>query len=515
MTSWTAGYAAEVGYTFGYFNELNPLNAKLALLDAGVACPTFKTACELGFGQGLSVNIHAAGSATQWYGTDFSPAQAGFAQNLAELSVNNAQLFDQAFAEFAKREDLPDFDFIGLHGTWTWVSDENRKILVDFISRKLKVGGVLYISYNTQAGWANMIPIRQLLNEHARIMGVAGDDPAQRIQNSLQFVEHWLSTQPAYLQANPQVKAIFDRIKHQHPNYLAHEYFSSDWQPMPFSDMAQWLADSKLDYVCSAYSLDSVDALNLTEAQQALIEQQPNAYFRETLRDLCVNQQFRKDYWVKGAQQLDQFEQMEQLMSLRLVLTQLAEEFDYSVTGALGELKLKQQTYQPIIEFFADYQIKTLGQLIQAMQAQDIAMEKVLQAVQILTGKQTLQLAQSDAEIAAARVATAKLNQALLKKARASDEIEYLASPVTGGGILIQGYEMLFMLAQHFGQQQAHEMAQFSWGLLKNRGVQLQRDGQTLHSDADNIAVLTEQAEFFLQGPLALYQALGIVESFD
>jgi len=44
---------------------------------------------------------------------------------------------------------LPDFDYIGLHGIWSWISDENRQVIVDFIRKKLKVGGVLYISYNT------------------------------------------------------------------------------------------------------------------------------------------------------------------------------------------------------------------------------------------------------------------------------------------------------------------------------------------------------------------------------
>jgi len=80
MTDWTAGYVADIGYTFGYYQELNPLRVKLAFLNAGLVCPEMGTACELGFGQGMSANLHAAASVTQWHGTDFNPAQAGFAQ---------------------------------------------------------------------------------------------------------------------------------------------------------------------------------------------------------------------------------------------------------------------------------------------------------------------------------------------------------------------------------------------------------------------------------------------------
>ena len=71
---------------------------------------------------------------------------------MATASGAGAQLFDQSFAEFCNRGDLPHFDFIGLHGIWSWISDENRAVIVDFVRRKLAVGGVLYVSYNTQPG---------------------------------------------------------------------------------------------------------------------------------------------------------------------------------------------------------------------------------------------------------------------------------------------------------------------------------------------------------------------------
>ena len=75
----------------------------------------------------------------------------------APCEVASANLSDESFEEFCRRQDLPDFDFIGLHGIWSWVSDKNRQVIVDFIRRKLKVGGVVYVSYNTQPGWAPMI----------------------------------------------------------------------------------------------------------------------------------------------------------------------------------------------------------------------------------------------------------------------------------------------------------------------------------------------------------------------
>jgi hypothetical protein len=60
VSDWTDGYVADIDYTYGYFGELNPLRTALLFLNAGLMPPKIQTACELGFGQGVSVNVHAA-----------------------------------------------------------------------------------------------------------------------------------------------------------------------------------------------------------------------------------------------------------------------------------------------------------------------------------------------------------------------------------------------------------------------------------------------------------------------
>ena len=36
MTTWTSGYVADIGYTFGYYTELNPLRLGLAFAQQGL-----------------------------------------------------------------------------------------------------------------------------------------------------------------------------------------------------------------------------------------------------------------------------------------------------------------------------------------------------------------------------------------------------------------------------------------------------------------------------------------------
>lgn len=212
-TDWTEGYVAELAYPHAYIAELNPLRLQLPFLRAGLAVPEVRTACELGFGQGLSVNIHAAASPVAWHGNDFNPDQALHANALATASGARLGLTDEAFADFCVRDDLPDFDFIGLNGVWSWVSDQNRALIVDFIRRKLKLGGVVYVGYNTQPGWAASIPVRELLLHYAQHVAAPGDGISSRIQAAVAFAEDLLATDPAFARANPSVAALIASMK--------------------------------------------------------------------------------------------------------------------------------------------------------------------------------------------------------------------------------------------------------------------------------------------------------------
>ncbi len=159
--------------------------------------------------------MHAAASDSTWHANDFNPAQAGFAKTLARASGANVHLTDQAFADFCQRSDLPDFDSIGLHGIWSWISDENRSVIVDFVRRKLKVGGVLYISYNTYPGWAAFAPMRDLLLEHKKAMAAPGHGIVANIDEALTFAEKLMATNPLYAQANPTIRERLSMLTHQ------------------------------------------------------------------------------------------------------------------------------------------------------------------------------------------------------------------------------------------------------------------------------------------------------------
>ena len=294
MNDWTSGYVADIDYTFGHYYELNPQRVKLAFLNAGLVVPEIGSACELGFGQGLSANLHAAASVCSWQGTDFIPSQVGFAKELAAASGANAHFYDDSFADFAQR-DLPNFDYICLHGIWSWIADEDRTVIVDFIRKKLKVGGVLYISYNTLPGWAAFSPMRYLMAEHADKVGASGAGSLSRVEGALDFTNKLLSTNPLFAEENPLVNDRFNLLKDQNRRYLAHEYFNRNWEAFHFREIDEWLKPAKLTYACSAHYLDHIDGINLTPEQQVFLGDIHDSIFKQTVRDFMVNHTFIKD----------------------------------------------------------------------------------------------------------------------------------------------------------------------------------------------------------------------------
>ena len=509
MTDWTSGYVADLGYTYGYYLELNPQRVRLAFLNAGLVAPEFGTACELGFGQGLSVNMHAAASVCSWHGTDFNPSQAGFAQELAATSGANAHLYDEAFAEFAQRE-MPEFDYIGLHGIWSWVSDENRAVIVDFIRKKLKVGGVLYISYNTLPGWGTFAPMRHLMTEHAEVIGADGVGIVTRIDGALDFTEKLLATNPLFSKANPLIVERINQIKGQNRHYLAHEYFNRDWHPMHFGTIAKWLEPAKLTYACSAHYLDYVDAVNLTPEQQAFLADIHNPMFKQTVRDFMVNQQFRKDYWVKGARGLNPLEQAQGLRDQRFVMSAHRPDVSLKVTGALGEANLTEAIYFPILDLMADHKVRTLAQIEQAVKEAGITFAQLFQVVLVLCGNGTFTAVQDDTAINKAKKHTDKLNTHLMIKARSSNDIPYLASPVSGGGVIVGRFQQLFMLALQQGKKKPEDWAAFVAQILADQGQKIVKEGQPLETAEEHLAELTTQANEFAVKQLPIFKALQI-----
>ena len=232
---------------------------------------------------------------------------------------------------------------------------------------------------------------------------------------------------------------------------------------------------------------------------------------RQTVRDFMVNQQFRRDYWVKGTRKLNAIQQIEGINAQRILLTVSRDEVILKAQGRLGEANLPEATYNPIIDALSDHKIKTIAQLEFVVKDRGISFTKLVQAVIILVGNGTLAIAQDDKIIASVKKQTDKLNARIMDLARGSSDINFLASPVTGGGITVGRFHQLFLLAMTQGKKKPDEWADAVWQLLLQRDQKIVNEGKTLESPEENIEELKKRAKYFSQKQLPILKALQII----
>lgn len=513
MSSWTSGYVADLGYTHGFYRELTPALLSLVALARGQHAPEAASPleyCELGCGQGLSMNLLAAANPqVRFHATDFNPSQIAGARALAaEAGLNNVTFYDTSFSVFADEPGLPEqFDIISLHGIYSWINAEMRAVIVDFISRKLKVGGLVYISYNCLPGWSAAAPMRHLMYLHGKAQG---GPTGSRLQPALDFVESMQKSGAAYFRSIPGMDQRLDRLKGQNRNYLAHEYFNDAWDLFYHSDVVRDLDAAKLTFLGSAALLEQVDAVNLTADQQQIMAGIADPVLRETVRDYMMNQQFRRDVFVKGPVPLTPRLAQDAWLNQRFALSTRRDDIELKVKGTLGEATLQEDVYGPLLDKLADGP-KTVKEMVADPAIAGLGWARLQQAFVVLAGAGHLQPCLPAKDDAKRARSTKAFNQAVMQRARDSADLQFLASPVTGGGLTVARFQQLFLLALSEGKKQPDEWADLVWQVLNGQGQRIIKEGKTLDTPEENLAELKAQAATFAEKQLPVLKSLQVI----
>jgi SAM-dependent methyltransferase len=446
---WNEGYTSEINYTSGYYSELSPTRIQLALLACGIDHSVGENPdyLELGFGQGLSLNINAATSSGNFVGTDFNPGQVANAREFARAMGKNIQLLENSFEELAQRSDLPQFDIIALHGIWSWISDGSRAAIIELARKSLKPGGAFYISYNVTPGWSPGWPLRILLSEYAKreCAGTILD----KVETSIQFVEKVIGANAAYFVQNPSLAARLEGIKKHDRSYVAHEYFNANWDPMPFAQVADQLAAAKLSFAASASILDNLPSISIPVAAHEILQSIKDPVMRETTRDYFVNQQFRRDIFVKGPRNMAGYDHSKRVEKERFVLIGDPAKCPEKVTTAIGEADLRADFYQPLVKALAAFPNATAS-VAELMAAKELTMlnrAQIWEILLVLTGAGYVAPVSKSTTPAQDAEASRSLNAHLMERADAAAGVEYLAAPQLGAAIGVPRIEQMFIRA--------------------------------------------------------------------
>lgn len=512
---WSEGYVADIDYTADFFREQSPQWLNFSCLLNGVEpVPLDRpfTYFELGCGQGATLSILAASNpAGQFYGNDFMPSHIAAARQFADSAkLGNLIFLEKSFCEMASGSltNLPQFDFITLHGVYTWINAENQAHIVTFINKYLKPGGIVYVGYNAMPGWNTELPLKRLLL--AQVALHPEKSPIQ-LQEATKFFEQFSGENSGYFSNTPALKDLLALLKSRNPSYLAHEYLHGESKPLYHLDIVDDFAVAKLQYVGSADLCYAYPSLFLNDEKQTLVNAVSNDPLRETLKDFFLNSYFRKDIFVRGVRRLSAVRQRDLLSNISLALLVPSKSICYiDIKAGVTEVCINQPVYAPAFSAL-DQTPLTLGELaaLPTLHKQTLAdITKV--AVMLVISDQAVLYAKHNFDAAAAQ----RVNHLLALEARYTDTCDTFACPLTGNGIQMNIVERLvYLLLRQEGPEIDTGLAiDTVRDLLDHRQRRLRKEGKPIASDEENFAEITRHVVATLEHKVGMWTRLGMLD---
>ena len=257
---------------------------------------------ELGCAMGIHLNLTAAANPMgHFVGVDFNAQQLLVAEEgVQTTNINNIEFIHASFEEFEKI-DLEPFDFIVTHGVWSWVSEENQKILFKIIDKFLKPSGLVYCSYMSYPGAAELSSIQKMMFEMSK--NLKGSSAEKAVQ-SLSFVRKLGLHDAGIFAQIPSLNQTLANLAQDKPNYIAHDFLSEHWQPQHSADMIRAFGKLNLSFITGANIAEHLDIVSLKPEIRKLIQSLPLVTLQETARDIALNSLQRQDIYIKNREKL-------------------------------------------------------------------------------------------------------------------------------------------------------------------------------------------------------------------
>ena len=339
VSSELSGYVTDIPYVAGFKPMLAPAWLDFVALLGGRRPPGRSGGfawCDLGCGQGVTAAILAATHPDGvFHGIDAMAVHVDHAVGLvAEAGATNAHFHAADFSAALARQ-LPRFDYIVAHGVYSWVDVEIRASVRHFIDRRLKPGGLVYVSYNALPGWTGDLPFQHLVRALA---ANASGDSAARFDVATRLIDRLADNGAAALAASYIVRELRERPDDYRPGYLVHEFLHAGWRPLYVTELRRDMAEIGLVPVGTAILLENFDRWILGRRARVLLREIADPDLRELVRDFVIDQRFRCDVFARDAAALDAGEQRRLLFAAGLALARPQAAITYRAATPAGQL---------------------------------------------------------------------------------------------------------------------------------------------------------------------------------
>jgi methyltransferase-like protein len=257
---------------------------------------------------------------SRFVGIDLSPVQISSGCDMvSDLSLTNLELRARDILELGER-DLGSYDYIIVHGVYSWVPPEVQEKILSICRDHLSVNGLAYVSYNVYPGWHGKQALQQMLRYHTR--GI--DEPREKARAALDLLAAFPGLEdfpddPGAIQVQ---RLLQDLESVGDPEtYLIHEFLIDANQPLYFHEFLDRAATAGLRYVDDAFPAGTALDRLPPASRQWICESFPDYVGQQQYVDFMFNISFRRSLLCHRGLSLDHDVTFERLQSLYATAT--------------------------------------------------------------------------------------------------------------------------------------------------------------------------------------------------
>ena len=221
---------------------------------------------------------------------------------IKKIGLKNIKLIEKNILDI--NEDFGKFDYIIVHGVFSWVPDIVKEKIIKICNENLTEEGIAYISYNTYPGWKEADKIREMmLYANKYFPEVSQGDKVQRGKAFISIVAEQMKIYTDVAEKKGDFIKQIEGILNMQDYYVGHEQLENINDPMYLHEFVDMLRKENLQYISDVglrLSIASVYNDSTIEKLQQLSQGDP--VIKEQCLDYILDTKFRRALICKNSQ---------------------------------------------------------------------------------------------------------------------------------------------------------------------------------------------------------------------
>ncbi|HFC6369108.1 TPA: methyltransferase regulatory domain-containing protein [Neisseria lactamica] len=273
---------------------INALEARARLMGLQPAPAANAKVLELGCSMGGNIITQALYYPdAEFVGIDLSGRQVAQGNAIIEkMGLENVRLEEKDILTID--ESFGKFDYIIVHGIWSWVPDAVKDKIFSICRNNLTEHGIAYISYNVYPGWKRQEQLREIMYFAGRdVLEEPLEARTRKGLDALKALAEILENDKG-LGGGGKLPAIQKILNHNF-YYIAHEYMEAFNDPIYVNGFIEWANRHRLAYIGDTDLHVSFVSWMAEHTRERILALAGDDYIaKEFYSDILSDRQFRR-----------------------------------------------------------------------------------------------------------------------------------------------------------------------------------------------------------------------------